>query len=103
MKSNFADLMTIKFNPRGSPFSMIILPVTLVTLMTSEKCMSVQFFYLHFAGDTGDMKNLKIYTNVQVKSKFTDLITRQFNSRGSPFFWIFLLVMLVTLMTSESI
>ena len=54
------------------------------------KC--IIFFHLHFAGDTsdiGDMKNLKIYTKIQVKLKFADLMTRQFNSRFSSFFWIF--------------
>ena len=63
--------------------------MTLVTLMTSEKCMSVQFlFHLHFAGDIGDtddLRNVKIYTKIEVKSKFADLVTRQFNSRGLPF------------------
>ena len=58
--------------------------MTLVTLVASEKCMSVQFFHLSFAGDTGDtddIKNLKIYTNVQVKTKF--------DSKESPFSKIF--------------
>ena len=66
--------------------------------------MSAQFFCLSFAGDTGDtgdMKNLKIYTIIQVKPKYADLLTRWFDSKGGPFFWIFLLVTLVTLMTSE--
>ena len=64
--------------------------------------MSAQFFCLSFAGDTGDtgdMKNLKIYTIIQVKPKYADLLTRRFDSKGAPFFWIFLLVTLVTLVT----
>ena len=66
--------------------------------------MSAQFFRLSFAGDTGDtsdMKNLKIYTIIQGKPKSPDLLTRQFYSKGVPPFLDFLLVTLVTLMTSE--
>ena len=57
-----------------------------------------KFFYFSFAGDTGDMKSLKIYTNIQVKPKSAGLLTRQFDSKGAPLFLDFLLV---TLMTSE--
>ena len=48
--------------------------------------MSVKFFFISFAGDTGDMKSLKIYTNVQVKPKSAGLLTRQFDSKGAPLF-----------------
>ena len=51
--------------------------------------MSDQFFCLSFAGDTGDtgdMKNLKIDKNVQVKPKSVDWQTRQFDSKGVPLF-----------------
>ena len=51
--------------------------------------MSAQFFCLSFAsdtGDTGDMKNLKIYTIIQVKPKYADLLTRWFDSKGGPLF-----------------
>ena len=44
------------------------------------------FFYFSFAGDTGDtgdMKNLKIYTIIQMKPKYADLLTRQFDSKLS--------------------
>ena len=47
------------------------------------------FFHLSFAGDTGDMKSLKIYTNVQVKPKSAGLLTRQFDSKGVPHFLYF--------------
>ena len=51
--------------------------------------MSAQFFCLSFAGDTGDtceMKSLKIYTIIQVKPKYADLLTRWFDSKGVPLF-----------------
>ena len=57
--------------------------------MTSEKWKRAQFFYFSFAGDTGDtsdMKNLKIDTNVQVKPKSVDWQTRQFDCKGVPLF-----------------
>ena len=60
--------------------------------------MSVKFFFISFAGDTVDMKSLKIYTNVQVKPESAGLLTRQFDSKGATLFLDFLLV---TLMTSE--
>ena len=66
--------------------------------------MSAQFFCLSFAGDTGDtgdMKILKIYTIIQGKPKSPDLLTKLFDSKGVPHFLDFLLVTLVTLMTSE--
>ena len=64
------------------------------------------FFFISFAGDTGDtgdMKSLKNYTNVQVKPKSDGLLTRHFGSKGAPLFLDFLLVTLVTLMTSEKL
>ena len=51
--------------------------------------MSAQFFCLSLAGDTGDMKNLKIYTIIQGKPKCPDLLTRWFDSKGVPPFFGF--------------
>ena len=48
--------------------------------------MSVKFFFISFAGDTGDMKSLKNYTNVRVKPKSAGLLTRHFDSKGAPLF-----------------
>ena len=99
MKSKFADLMTRKFNSRGYPFSWIFCQWHWWHWWHQKNVWVSNFFHLHFAGDTGDTDDIKIWRFTkknQVKSKFDDLMTIQFNSRGYSFFWIFLLGTLVT-------
>ena len=58
------------------------------------------FFHPSFAGDigdTGDMRNLKTYTNISLKPKCAELLTRWFNSWEFPFFWVFFSFTLMTL------
>ena len=100
MISKFDDLMTRQLNSKGGhPFSGFFTGDT-DDIRKKYECQI--FFHLSFTGDTGDMKSLKIYTNVQEKPESAGLLTRQFHSKGVILFLdFFLLVTLVTLMTSK--